>query len=146
MASVLRFTVGEWTGLTDDDLKEIREGRDSLSKERLSQLSKMIEKSFLFNGLKIPYIEVRWDSISETELQKFIEFHSGKTAGLASLMVEDIKQAQAKRKDELLQNARDTLRSKPAFLSILRDVVSEKISIETAMEMTGNSGVFQRGV
>jgi hypothetical protein len=146
MASVMRFTIGEWFGLTEDDLKEVRESRVSIPRERLSQISKMLEKSFLFNGLKIPYIEVRWDSVSEIELNSFINFHVGKMGEQALFIANNIRDAEFAQKKELLGSALSTLQSKPAYLSILRDVVEQRISIETAIEMTGNSGVFQKGV
>jgi len=146
MASVLRFTVGEWFGLTEQDLNEVREGRANLSRDKLAHISKVLENSFLFNGLKIPYIEVRCDWVSDKELQNFIDFHQGKTAEQAFLITKNVKESQIKQKRELLRSVTDTLRSKPNFLSILRDVVGEKISVEDAVEMTGNSGIFQKGV
>lgn len=146
MASVMRLTTGEWLGLSEQDLKEVREGRATMPKEKLALISQMLQKSFLFNGLKIPYLEVRWDAVSETDLEGFVAFHTGKTAEQAVLIADTLKQDQENQKIKLLQNAQDALQSKPNYLSILRDVVAEKISIETAIQMTGNSGVFQKGI
>lgn len=146
MASVMRLTTGEWFGLTEQDLKEVREGRSTMSKDKLAIISEMLQKSFLFNGLKIPYIEVRWDIVSDDDLNSFITFHSGKTAEQAVLIANTLKSAQENQKQQLLQNVQSTIKSKPNYLSILRDVVAEKISVETAIQMTDNSGVFQKGI
>jgi hypothetical protein len=146
MASVMRLTTGEWFGLTEHDLKEVRDGRASIPKEKLALISKMLQKSFLFNGLKIPYLEVRWDTVSNKDLDNFVLFHTGRTAEQAVLIANTLKDDQEKQKTELLRDALSTLQSKPNYLSILRDVVAERISVETAIQMTDNSGVFQKGI
>ena len=96
--------------------------------------------------MKIPYLDVRYDSIPDAELDSFVSFHKGKTAEQASLMAKKIKDAENEQKESLLQDVKATLGSRPDYLSILKQVVLEEISIEQAMQVTGNSGVFQKGV
>lgn len=146
MASVMRFTVGDWGGLTEQDLQEVRSGRGKIERDKLARISDLLQRSFLFNGLKIPYLDVRYDSIPDSELESFVSFHTGKTAEHATLMVKKLKDAENEQKESLLQDVKATLGSRPDYLSILKQVVLEKISIEQAMQVTGNSGVFQKGV
>lgn len=145
MASVMRFTVGEWGPLTEHDLKEVRESRLSISKERLTQLSDILQRSFLFNGLKIPYLDVRYDAVVQSELDRFVSFYNGKTAEIASLMAQKVKDEENSKKQSLLAEVKTTLESQPKYLSILQDVVSGKVSIDSAIQITGNA-VFQKGV
>jgi hypothetical protein len=146
MASVMRLTVGEWGELTEKELQEVRTSRGSIEKEKIAKISELLQRSFLFNGLKIPYLDVRYDSVSQSEIERMVSFHTGKTAEHATLMANKLKDEEKRQKESLLQDVKATLGSKPDYLSILKQVVLAQISIEEAMRITGNSGVFQKGV
>ena len=127
-------------------IKKVAKGLVEVDQSYVEDLNDAMKRTFTFNTWKIPYVDVRLDVVADSEFSVLHQFHSGQTAAKVVELVENKKAAQESEKSKSLEIVKDKLRSLPDYLSILRQLVQEKISAEEAIAVTGNRGIFTKGI
>lgn len=141
-----RFTVGERFVISEDEVRLIATGEKRVDQEYLDRLNRYMEKSFLFNALKIPLVDVRVDEVVASAFDSIYEIHNGKTAAEARRVQQKRALDEQEQKLKLLEQVKNTLKSYPDYLSILRRLVAEEMTIDQAIELTGSAGIFTKGI
>lgn len=141
-----RFTIGERFVITDEEVRKIALGEKKVDQGYLDRLNRYMEDSFLFNTFKIPMLDVRVDEIVESEYDKILGIHNGKTAAVARSIKAKRLSDEQKQKSELLEQVKNTLKTYPDYLSILRRLVSEEMTIDQAIQLTSSAGIFTKGI
>jgi hypothetical protein len=143
-AGIYRLSVGEKISISEKELKEIAKGYVKIDSDYLKKLQELVEKSFTFYSLKIPIVNIRLDEIPDSSFNHLYEIHTGSWVSKIKEIEEQQKEAQEKAKIKSLLQVKDTLSSFPDYLSILKDLVSGKISINEVESK--NVGIFVKGI
>lgn len=143
---IFRYTIGnERLTLTEKEVQDIAKGVVEIDPSALTKLNELAEKTFKFNAYKIPIFQVRVDVVPDSAFDQLYEIHSGSLSQEVSKIEKDLKRRQETEKEKLLLDVKNKLLAQPDYLSILREVVSAKCSIEEATARTFSS-LFIKGI
>jgi len=152
-AGIYRLTYGkpfqktDALGVVDEEhIKDVAKGLVEVTDDYLQELNDAMKRTFTFNTWKIPYVDVRLDVVNEKEFPLLTQFHQGQITEKVTEMVNNKKASQEDEKNKSLELVKDKLRSLPDYLSILRQLVRENISADEAIAVTGNRGIFTKGI
>lgn len=143
-AGIYRLSVGQPLSISDEEIKNIAKGFVKVDADYLAKLNQMVSKAFVFHAYKIPIINIRLDEIPDSAFDSLYEIHTGSWAEKVKEIEAEQRRVQQEKKEKSLLQVKDTLKTYPDFLSILKDLVSEKLPIE---EVEKNlSGIFVKGI
>lgn len=143
---IFRYTIGtERLTLTEKEIHDIAKGIVAVDKQSLTKLNELAEKTFKFNAYKTPIFQVRIDVIPDSAFDQLYEIHNGSLSQEVSKIQSDFRRKQESEKEKLLLDVKGKLKAQPDYLSILRDIVSGRLSIDEATERTFSS-LFIKGV
>lgn len=152
-AGIYRLTYGkpyqknDALGSVDEEyIKKVAKGLVEVDKGFMEDLNDAVKRTFTFNAWKIPHIDVRLDVVDDAEFAILTKFHGGPTAEKIDEYVRKKKEAQEAEKTKSLDVVKDKLRSLPDYLSILRELVQEKITTDEAIERAGSPGILIKGI
>ena len=142
-----RFMVGEQFSISNEEIRRIAKGERVVDDGYLQKINDYVKRSFVFNTFKIPMPDVRIDELSDTDFEKMLCIHTGSAQESAKKLQAERKAQTKDQKEKLLVQVKELLKSYPDYLSILRRLVSEEISIERAIELTQSTpGIFRKGI
>ena len=142
-----RFTIGEKFHISDDEVKEISSGLKKVEAGYLLKLDEAVKHAFVFNTLKIPYMDVRVDEVRQESFGKLYDIHKGQHKKTVHGLVEKMKDIQSLQLAKYFSEVKQKIKEQPNYLLILRDVVQKKLTIEDAIERTSKyPGIFVKGI
>lgn len=132
---IFRYTVGGNPFLmSEDEIKKIARGEISVSQDYIQNIRKQMEKVFKFDTWKIPVVHVSADEWVFTGAWGMYE---GFEKDRALALEQNLILKQEEKKKLLLEDVKGRLESFPDYLSIVRSLVQEKISMESAVQQVG---------
>jgi len=143
---IYRLTCGEKFKLNEEELKALAKGVITAERDYLTKINTLIAKAVTFNTWKIPYADVRMDHVPEIRFESLFDLHEGFVRGKVTELVETKKKAQSDEKIRLLEQVKEKLRAQPDYLSILRQLVREEMTIDEAIRQTQDRGIIIKGI
>lgn len=142
-----RLTVGKKFQISEDEFKEITSGVKKVDDAYLQEVNEHISNAFVFNTLKIPYLDVRADEVDESSFSRLYEIHTGRHKKVVDGLIEKTHDEQTKQLARYFSEVKQKISEQPNYLLILRDVVRKNLSVEDAIEMTKKyPGIFKKGI
>lgn len=143
---IYRLTCGEKFEINDEEIKKLAKGVIKADRDYLTKLNALIAKTVTFNTWKIPYADVRMDHVPDNRFDSLFELHEGSVRSKITELVEKKKQAQSEEKIRLLGEVKERLRAQPDYLSILRQLVREEVTVDEAIRQTQDRGIITKGI
>lgn len=141
---IFRFTVGNHAMTHSEEyIKQIARGEVDVDKDFLVSLNEQLDKTFTFQAWKIPFCHV---TVDEYNFENAWSVYEGPELIKVKNVENKLIAEQEIKKTELLNNAKDTIKSLPHYISIIRKTVQGKISIEEAVNAAGSKDILVKGI
>jgi len=143
---IYRFTPGnENIKMTTEQIKDIAYGVVEIDDAYLKKMNEAMQKAFTFFAFKIPVLDMRVDVLLDSDFGPLFDLHpTGKALVEVQNVIESYKRKQDEQRTKLLDKVKEQLSTYPNYLSILRDLLQEKLTIEEAIAQAGNK-IFMKG-
>lgn len=141
---VFRFTVGgKPLEIEDSYIKQIARGEVSVDNDFLIDLNKQLDKTFTFNIWKIPFCHVTTD---EYDFKNVWSAYEGNELIKIQNLEKKLIAEQESKKQEILNQTKETIKKFPDYLSLIRLAIQGKISIEEAAKEAGSKDIIVKGI